>query len=337
MAADAKARKPAQRRVTSTDVARSLGISRATVGYVLNNTPGQSIPEVTRKRVLDEAARLGYRPHAAAQALARGSSRIVLHVLPDWPMEFTMREYLDETAQLLDRAGYSLVTWTRHLGDRSRPLWETLDPAVVTGHLPFTAEELDALRAAGVQHVHPERPVTGSLADIPAVGEGAVRQVDHLADRGHTSIAVAGTTDARLTVLAEARIKAARRRARERGIPLTRAVHLHADPAAAGRAVARWVRAGVTAVVAFNDESAAAILSAALGQGLRVPDDLAVVGHDDTPFAALYYPPMSSVRLDSRGVGRYFAEVALTIVRGGSAAEIPLPELHTEVVTRATT
>ena len=62
------------KRVTAADVARSLGLSRATVGFVLNDTPGQTIPPATRERVLTEAARLGYRPHSAARALASGRS-----------------------------------------------------------------------------------------------------------------------------------------------------------------------------------------------------------------------------------------------------------------------
>ena len=58
------------RRVTAADIARSVGVSRATVGFVLNDTPGQTISEPTRRKVLAAAERLGYRPHSAARALA---------------------------------------------------------------------------------------------------------------------------------------------------------------------------------------------------------------------------------------------------------------------------
>jgi len=73
------------RRPTSADVAREAGLSRATVGYVLNEVPHQSIPEPTRQRVFAAAAKLGYTPSAAARSLRSGRSNLVLCLLPDWP------------------------------------------------------------------------------------------------------------------------------------------------------------------------------------------------------------------------------------------------------------
>jgi DNA-binding LacI/PurR family transcriptional regulator len=70
-----------RRRPTSGDVARLSGVSRATVSYVLNKDPRQSISLATRSRVLDAAQQLGYVPSAAATALRRGRSRLVLLAL----------------------------------------------------------------------------------------------------------------------------------------------------------------------------------------------------------------------------------------------------------------
>ena len=153
------------KRVTAADVARSLGISRATVGFVLNDTPGQTISEATRARVLDEAKRLGYRANTAARALASGRSRIILLVLPDWPLDYAMRTHLDEASLALDEAGYALVTMTPHPGGQAQPLWETLRPDVVMGMTPFTVEQLESIRASGDRARHP-----------PAAGGGAQRR-----------------------------------------------------------------------------------------------------------------------------------------------------------------
>ena len=73
---------PPLRRVTSTDVARAVGLSRTTVSYVLNETPGQKIPEITRRRVLDAAASLGYAPSAAAVEMAEAIFNDRKKILP---------------------------------------------------------------------------------------------------------------------------------------------------------------------------------------------------------------------------------------------------------------
>ena len=107
----------AAKRVTAADVARSLGLSRATVGFVLNDTPGQTIPPATRERVLAEASRLGYRPHSAARALASGRSHIVLLVLPDWPLDFTLRRNIEEASLALDANGTDDITGRNPVAD----------------------------------------------------------------------------------------------------------------------------------------------------------------------------------------------------------------------------
>jgi len=302
-----------RRRVTAVDIAAAAGVSRATVGFVLNNTAGQTISEGTRERVLAAAARLGYRPHRAAQTLARGRSRIVLFVLPDWPLEHNMRRYLDEAAHVLDEAGFSMVTYTRHLGDRSRPLWESLDPDVVVDFTAFDAGTLKSLRQSGITKVFPE---PGGTAQLPAFSAGTALQVRHLHGLGHARLAFAESPDPRLAALNAHRLDAARQTVRELGLDeLT--VHSvdHRDDTAA-QAVNQWHRAGVTAVVAYNDDVAAAVAGAALRSGLSVPGDLSVVGHDDSPLAALFVPALTSVRMNSSGLGRYVAQEALHLADG---------------------
>src|SRR5690242_1058944 len=102
-------------RVTSADVARLAGVSRATVSYVLNDRPGQSISTDTRSRVLDAAARLGYAPSAAARALRSGRSEVVLCLLPDWPIGPEVGALLGNLSTEMARAGLTFVV---HPGSR---------------------------------------------------------------------------------------------------------------------------------------------------------------------------------------------------------------------------
>ena len=301
-----------RKRVTAADIARSLGISRATVGFVLNDTQGQTISPTTRERVLDEAARLGYRPHLAARTLASGQSKIILLVLPDWPMDYAMRAHLDEASLALDEAGYSLVTMTPHAGGRARPLWETLQPDLVMGMIPFTPEEANRIRASGTQVISPDQAPAGTGDDLE-FQLGPELQVDHLASQGHTRVAFATTGDPRLSYLAAERLNLARDTAARRGLDFTVA---EVDEDNSHAVLDEWVASGVTGIAAYNDDVAALVLGTALRAGLAVPQQLAIVGHDDSPIAKRLVPSLSSIHVDAAGLGRYFAALALHAVEG---------------------
>jgi DNA-binding LacI/PurR family transcriptional regulator len=300
--------------VTAADVARSLGLSRATVGFVLNDTPGQTISEPTRQRVLAEAERLGYRPHTAARALASGRSHIVLLLLPDWPVDHAMRTHLDEAALVLDRAGYSMVTMTPHPGGQAVPLWESLAPDVVISLTPIPDEQYDAVKRTGALTLVPGRDSPGLETELH-VSEGPWLQVSHLVGSGRKRIVFAGSTDPRLADLVEQRAIAAEARKIDlTGTPLIERVDV--DERVASRVVSHWVAGGVDGVVAYNDEIAALVLGAAIRQGVAVPADLAIVGHDDSPLAALLVPSLTSVGIDTAGLGRFLADLVLAQLAG---------------------
>ncbi|HWV48096.1 MAG TPA: LacI family DNA-binding transcriptional regulator [Microbacterium sp.] len=307
-----------RRRVTAADIARSLGVSRATVGFVLNETPGQTISAATTERVLAEARRLGYRPHIAARALASGRSHLVLLVLPDWPIEYSLRENIDEATHALDEHGYALITYTPHEGARARPLWETLQPDVVMGLFPFSDTLIDSMRAAGVERIVPDPEEVSEVR----YSEGGPRlQVEHLHDLGHRRLGFARPSDPRLFELADAREEAATAAAIELGLETPATLELNPAASEVDPPVSEWIEAGITGVVAFNDDVAAAIIGAAARAEIAVPQSLAVIGHDDTPMALMFEPRISSVRIDSTGLGHYLAALAIHAMD-----ETPTPE-----------
>lgn len=297
------------KRVTAADVARSLGLSRATVGFVLNDTPGQSISAATRERVLAEAKRLGYRPHTAARALASGRSHIVLLLLPDWPREHSMQAHLDEAGLVLDRAGYSLVTTMPHPGGRAVPLWESLDPDVVVALAPVTDEQFAQISATRARTIIPGHDTFTD--DELHFADGPRLQLEHLLERGSRRIAFAGTADARLAdLMTERRGLVERTHLELTGAPL--ATSAEVDAATVLEVVGRWLAEGIDGVVAYNDEVAALVLGAAVRRGVAIPGELAIVGHDDSPLASLLVPALSSVRVDTAELGRFLAELALS-------------------------
>lgn len=313
------------KRTTASDVARAAGVSRSTVSFVLNATPGQTISDSVRERVFEEASRLGYQPHPHARALASGQSRIVLILLPEWPVEYLLRGLLDQASSVLDEAGYSLVTMDARISGHASPLWETLRPDVVLAIDRITAEREAAIRQAGIMLILPDESQLDSFDKGPAL------QFDHLAARGHRSIAFGSTTVQGMDRLNAARLARIRHLADRAGVRFRDSIVTAEN---AEQVVRRWHDEGVSGVAAFNDDVAALVVGAALRNEIRVPDDLAVIGHDDTPMAAMFVPSLSSIRFDVAELGHSFALQALAIIRDQAAFPSNPDEIKARVVQR---
>ncbi len=326
-------------RLTSADVARESGVSRTTVSYVLNGKSDVAIPEATRQRVRDAAARLGYTPSAAARALRSGRSDLVLCVLPDWTVGPVIDTLLDHLTTELAERGLSVLV---HHDRGPRPLaelWRAVTPRVVLGLSPFAEDDARAMRQAGIQVVGSaldEDPHPGTFS-VPQTRIGQL-QVQHLAGRGHRAIAYAAPRDDRLAAFADRRLAGVVQECAQLGLPAPRVrpVELETGPAAA--AVREW-RTGadpVTAVAAYNDEVALAVLSGLRAEGLAAPGDVAVIGVDDIPAARLAAPALTTVWQAIDAQASYLAAAVLAAIDG--TVELPAqPDEVLHVVARDST
>jgi DNA-binding LacI/PurR family transcriptional regulator len=316
--------------VTSADVARESGVSRTTVSYVLNGTAGARISAETRDRVHETARRLGYAPSAAARTLRRGRNDLVLCVLPDLPVGPAIGDLLDCLATALAGRGLSVPM---HHNRGPRPLaelWRQVTPRAVVGLTAFADEDVLAMRQAGIQ-------VLGGALDednhqgVFAVPQSQIGrlQVTHLADRGHRAIGYAAPTDARLAAFADQRLVGVRRECAERGLLEPHIERVDLDVQSAAAAVQSWRAHGpVTAVAAYNDDLALAVLAGARSAGLRVPDDIAVVGVDDVPAARLASPALSTVCQVVDAQAGYVAAAVLAALDGTEPPAHPTDVLN---------
>lgn len=321
------------RRVTSVDVARESGVSRTTVSYVLNGTPGQTIPEETRRRVLDAAARLGYVPSAAARALRSGRSELVLLLLPDWPIGHNVATLIERLSTSLARHDLTLVTY--HPGQSGRDpsrLWRAIPPAavIVLGSEELNGREEAAMRAAGITVVHTTlETVARRPGVLPGYQERVGRlQVEHLAASGRRKLGYAYPDDARVAWFARLRLAGVRRACAELKLdpPVLSTVGL--DDASGPAAAGAWREAGVTGVCAYNDEYAFVVLAGARAHKLRVPEDVAVIGVDNIPLAAFSDPPLTTVEGSMVAHGEQLVSSVLLALAGKE----PPPSLLREEV-----
>ncbi|MFE6887734.1 LacI family DNA-binding transcriptional regulator [Streptomyces sp. NPDC057694] len=292
------------RRVTLNDVAAASGVSRATVSFVLNDDPHQTISAATRTRVREAARQLGYVPHGVARALREGASRVVV-INIDAGMEGNYsRSFVGGLDSELGLHGHVLLVRHGHrTAEASRQVLDAITPRAVLnfGEAFLTGRELDDLG--------------GGWRD--GLAAHAALQIRHLVDRGHSRIALA-LPDAD-TPLATARLRFADETARSLGAaPLLSFVVPR--PRAAGTVAVRAFRAAhpeVTAVAAFNDDVALRALTAVQDLGLSVPDDIAVMGFDDTEYGELMTPALTTVHIDAEAHGRLAARLALGLDPGG--------------------
>ncbi|WP_203983292.1 LacI family DNA-binding transcriptional regulator [Sphaerisporangium rufum] len=318
--------------MTATDVAKATGVSRATVGFVLNNTPGQSITAATRAKVLAAAERLGYTPYAPARALRSGRTSIVVMLLSQLPGGPVVNAVTEHLTALLAEDGLTLLVHM-HPG-RDEPvsaLWGVVTPAAVIAFDRAWDEELAPLRRAGI-------PVVTPFVDPPDDLDGAVPvmmqrigrlQVDHLVLAGHTRLGFALPDDPRLAPMAGDRLEGARFACAELGLDLPQVATVPLEVAAAAEAVAGW-RAGpapVTAVCAYNDEVAIAVLSGAHRLGVAVPGELAVIGVDDVPLAAAVSPPLTTIATHPATLSRYLYEALAAALADGPVPHRPATEM----------
>jgi DNA-binding LacI/PurR family transcriptional regulator len=301
---------------------------------VLNDTPHQVIPEGTRQRVLAAAAELGYTPSAAGRALRSGHSDVVLLLLPDWPIGPSVGVLLESLSSALAQQGLTFVAHPRSAGRPVSEVWKAITPAAV-----ITFEELDDVETRKLEGAGVELAVAlfgghrGPRAmDIPEQRSGRL-QAEHLAASGHRRLGYAWPDDPRVLTFAQPRLDGVRQACADLGLAQPHVVTVPFTRDGIDDAVQAWRDAApaVTGICAYNDELALALLAGIRRAGLEVPRDLAVIGVDDIPAAALALPALTTIRADTPALAGYIADTITRKLDGRPAGRRPGSDIHSVI------
>ena len=300
-----------ERAPTIHDVAREASVSTATVSRVLN---GGSVRADTAAAVHDAVRRLGYLPNRVARGLVTGRSDVVGVLVPDLvgPLNAAVARGVEDALEA--RGLHAVVTTDHRDARRERARMRSL-----------VARRVDGLVLIGSQ-LHDDA-IRATVGSTPVVHVGAEREPDPLDDPiPEVRVDNRAGTDAALRLLARAghvriaHLAGPRRDGREREVAVhdgARVLGLElvacqaADFSEAGGLEAGRIlldTGGFSAVVCANDRSAVGLYAAARERGLRLPDDLSIVGFDDLPWSAYLDPALTTVRHPSREMGRVAAE-----------------------------
>jgi DNA-binding LacI/PurR family transcriptional regulator len=335
-----------RRRPTLATVAEALGVSRMTVSNAFNR-PDQLSTEL-RERVLATAHELGYAgPDPIAASLRRGRSGIVGTFIGE-RLLYAFRDpvavqLLDGITEVLGSHGVGLLLLA---GDGGRPPIDQLarmplDAAIFATCGLEDDPALELLQARGVPIVAVEGPVTEGVALVDIDDRaGTARVAAHLRDLGHRGVAAVAMPlrldGTRGLVNAARRARAHYRDVRHRiegvedvfgPVPVYETASNAVDEGeAAGRILlAVPAERRPTAIVAQSDVLAAGVLQAAAGLGLRVPDDVSVVGFDGADLPWLSPVRLTTVVQPSEAKGRAAARAAMTLVDGQRPDDVLLP------------
>jgi DNA-binding LacI/PurR family transcriptional regulator len=318
---------------TMRDIGRLAGVSQSTVSRVLNDAPTRvPIAPETRERVVLAARRLGYRPNPLARGLRGAPTMLIGAVVRDITDPFFAGAIEALSVEAMAR-GYNVVLGHAHSrADEAIALATVLetrhtDAIVLLGDMQDQPTLLADLRDSIVPVVAMWQG--SSLLEVPTVdvdnGAGIRAGLEHLADLGHEQIAfvsgrLLGDIRERQAAYEEFMVE------RFRAVPTGYIQHVANTPAdgetAAHSLLGRADRP--TAIVTSTDTLAVGVLHAAYSLGLRVPDELSVVGFDDILLASHTVPALTTLRMPTAEIVRAGLDLAIELARDPRAPREPL-------------
>jgi DNA-binding LacI/PurR family transcriptional regulator len=314
------------------DVANAAGVSKATVSKVLNGRQDLSVRPETRKRVHEAAEALGYRPHSGARALAGASTHALALLVPALanPTYVTIARGAYQRAREL---GYlSLLAEDFDGQEADETFNDLVQEGRVDGLLIASARPghplLEALRRSPVPHVFLNRSVEGSGRNVTMdVARSSVTALDHLHGLGHQVVGhIAGPPG---ITPSEVRKEAFLRHAGALGLRAAPVAHGDFTEDGGGSAARELLRGDghppVTAVYTSSLAQAIGAMAAIRDLGLRIPEDVSVIGNDDLPVAAHLHPPLTTVAMPLYELGTAAVDALVATIEGRPVGDVVVP------------
>lgn len=325
----------AERPVTIYDVAREAGVAPSTVSRAFSR-PGRVNAE-TAERIRTVAAELGYRANPQARALSTRTTSMIAVMLADIanPVFYEVVRGAEAAA---GEAGYAMVLAdARESAGRERDVLDRVLPAV--DGVVLTSSRMSDTAIRQVAKVKPTVVLNRVVGGLPSVvtdhARGMRRAAEHLVELGHTEITYLAGPEAawpdgvRWRSLRDARD--------ELGIRVRRVGPVAPTLNGGVEAAAAWKDRPTHAVIAYNDLVAIGFMRGVASLGLRVPEDVSVIGFDNTPSAELVTPGLTTVASPLHTLGIRAVRHVLAFVGGAKSTTTEPLVLPTRLVQRSST
>jgi LacI family transcriptional regulator len=324
--------------VTIHDVARVAGVSVSTVSRVLNDK--DDVAAETYQKVQAVITELGYTSSLAARSMRSRRTNVIGLIVPDVADSFSI-QVTKGVNQAITELDYDLIIYTsgsikkRSAAERERHFVSLLNGSIADGVIIVTPAATSFSTAAPVVTIDPNNECPECLMIIATNHAGALAAVEYLIGLGHRRIGfISGRPDLQS---AERRLQGYQDALRQANIPLDPDLIQVGDfSTETGHLCARKLLSlsnPPTAIFAANDQSAIGAIEAAHETGLRVPDDLSVVGFDNIPEAAYCNPALTTVDQFIDKMGYTATEMLIALIKGDTL-ETDLHKTPTQLVVR---
>ncbi|MGB2079213.1 MAG: HTH-type transcriptional repressor PurR [Vibrio sp.] len=327
---------------TIKDVARIAGVSTTTVSHVINKT--RFVAEATQKKVMDAVDELNYAPSAVARSLKCNTTRTIGMLVTQSTNPF-FSEIVDGVESYCYRQGYTLILCnTGGIFEKQRDYIRMLAGKRVDGLLVMCSDLTEDLH--NMLDAQPDIPKVvmdwgpeSSKADkiVDNSEEGGYLATKYLIEKGHTKIAcLSGHLD---KLACKERIAGFKRAHQEAGLDFNPEWILEGnfecDTAviAADRICAMDEKP--TAVFCFNDIMALGLMSRLQERGIRIPDDISVIGYDNIESSPYFSPPLTTIHQPKRRLGKTAVEILLARIKS-KEHEPRIFEMQPELIERST-
>jgi LacI family transcriptional regulator len=308
-------------RPTQSDVAKLAGVSQALVSYVLNSTPNLSIPVETRRRILDAIEQLGYVPDRSARNLRTRRSNTIAVIIPDITNPYHPA-FARSVQDVAEAHGFDLIIYnTDGLAKKEEKVLRSVLHSQVDGvigiffNLPeerfqqLIDRKIAVVQICGYREAAANLPVSILYLDMAGAARTAV---EYLIEKGHRQVAhVCGIAGTPHTL---ARIEGYQQALAQHGLGALEQIAPGDFSVESGYSAMQSLLAGgmpPTAVFCSNDLMAVGAIHAIIDAGLRVPQDIAVVGFDNIDAATMIRPQLTTIDPFKTQVGKRAAELLI--------------------------
>lgn len=317
-----------RQRVTARQVAERAGVSRATVSFVLNDVHGARIAPETRNRVLDAAEELDYHPDISGRRLATGQTNLIAYVERQTPRQVFSDGFWPEVLHGVHdtalSANYEVMFAPDAILEGESRCTRLLrggyvDGAIISGPRVDDEELITLLEAGAPIVLQGSWPDPEVLAvDVDNVSS-AKKATDHLLDLGYSQVGLILHAN-QVYNAAKDRLDGYKKALASRGITFEHALVAQADftPTSGEAAMNSLLElpSPPSAVFCTSDTVAIGAMRAIRRHGLRVPEDIAIVGFDDIPLAEYFDPSLTTIRLPAYQLGQASADLLLALLEG---------------------